>query len=102
MSGCPQTLADDIGSKKEETNTSPKETMVVVAWAKGEAPTSSSVSSLRLRPWEQDGEALTLRPKEETGEKQRKLQTGGEEAVTRFIPVSLRGGTDPESPLVKP
>ncbi|KAF2579123.1 hypothetical protein F2Q68_00006406 [Brassica cretica] len=50
------------------------------------SPTSSSVSSLRIRPWEQDGEDLKLRPKEETGEKQRRLQTGGEEAVTRFIP----------------
>ena len=58
--------------------------------------------SLRLRPWEQDGEALKLWPKEKTEETQRRLRTVGEEAVMRFIPVSFRGGTDPKSPLVKP
>ncbi|KAF2607302.1 hypothetical protein F2Q68_00045543 [Brassica cretica] len=66
------------------------------------SPTSSSVSSLRLKPWELDGEALRVATKAGDREEQRRLNTGREEAETCFKPVSLRTGTDPEPAQEKP
>ncbi|KAF3523997.1 hypothetical protein F2Q69_00050347 [Brassica cretica] len=66
------------------------------------SPRSSSVSSLRLRPWELDGEALRVATKAGDRGEQRRLKTGREEAETRFKPVSFRAGTDPEPAQEKP
>ncbi|KAH0897243.1 hypothetical protein HID58_046811 [Brassica napus] len=69
---------------------------------KERSPMRSSVPSFRLRPWEQDREALILVAEEET----RKSigggrEAGGEETATRFIPASLYVGSDPEPALDK-
>ena len=101
-SGCPQTLADDIGSKKGKPITPPKEAMAVATWNKWEVPNEFLrlvISSWTIRT--RRGSSKTSSRRRRQG-KAEEAEVGGEEAATRFIPTNHRGGSDPDPAGNKP
>ncbi|CAH8364213.1 unnamed protein product [Eruca vesicaria subsp. sativa] len=91
-----KTLADDVGSKKEEPNNHHWKPWMLSLELRKRSPTRSSDSSFCLGPWEQDGKTLIRATDGGDMGKQRRHRPEGKEAATPFIPASLRGGSDPE------